>query len=73
MACDRNVDVIKGDNWLVIRRNKLMSIYVFSTSVIQLNNGGELILASNDSFPQRVTPGSHLMTKGFGIYKFLNG
>nr|WP_220375824.1 malto-oligosyltrehalose trehalohydrolase [Pyrobaculum aerophilum] len=73
IACDRNVDVIKGDNWLVIRRNKLMSIYVFSTSVIQLNNGGELILASNDSFPQRVTPGSHLMTKGFGIYKFLNG
>ena len=43
-------------------------IYVFSESNVEIKDSGELLLASNRSFPTRITEGKYRLEKGFGLY-----
>ncbi|MEM3329539.1 MAG: malto-oligosyltrehalose trehalohydrolase [Saccharolobus sp.] len=68
IACDRDLIVNNGDNWLIIKNKKLIMIYVFSESNVEIKDSGELLLASNRSFPTRITEGKYRLEKGFGLY-----
>nr|1EH9_A Chain A, GLYCOSYLTREHALOSE TREHALOHYDROLASE [Saccharolobus solfataricus]3VGB_A Chain A, Malto-oligosyltrehalose trehalohydrolase [Saccharolobus solfataricus] len=69
IACDRRVNVVNGENWLIIKGREYFSLYVFSKSSIEVKYSGTLLLSSNNSFPQHIEEGKYEFDKGFALYK----
>lgn len=69
ISCYRNNIIEYGNNWMILKNDKMFAIYVFSNSRIEVKYNGKLILSSSSYFPEEIKKGIYEFKKGFGLYK----